>query len=95
VNTVYGVSRLLPPVLSARVRHRAAANLGLQPHFFERAIMYSERQKQILVEITRGLGEGLDTQALAAVAGWRFEPAKKNGQPVAVLINVQVTFRLQ
>ena len=55
MNTVYGPSRLLPPVLSARVRHRAAANLGLQPHFFERAIMYSERQKQILVEITRGL----------------------------------------
>ena len=25
------------------------------PNFFERPIMYSERQKQILVEITRGL----------------------------------------
>lgn len=47
-----------------------------------------------VLEITRGLGEGLDTQALAAVAGWRFKPATKNGQPVAVLINVEVTFRL-
>ena len=47
-----------------------------------------------ILEITRGLGEGLDIQALAAVAGWRFKPALKNGQPVAVLIDVVVSFRL-
>jgi TonB family protein len=58
-------------------------------------IAVNEKGFPEVLEITRGLGEGLDTQALAAVAGWRFEPAKKNGQPVAVLINVQVTFRLQ
>jgi TonB family protein len=48
-----------------------------------------------ILEITRGLGEGMDIQALVAVAGWRFKPALKNGQPVAVLINVEVSFRLQ
>jgi TonB family protein len=47
-----------------------------------------------VLQIIQSLGEGLDTQALAAVAGWRFQPAMKNGQPVAVLINVQVTFHL-
>jgi TonB family protein len=57
-------------------------------------IAVNERGFPEILQITRGLGEGLDVQALAAVAGWRFEPAKKNGQPVAVLINVQVTFRL-
>jgi TonB family protein len=45
-----------------------------------------------VLEVTRGLGEGLDIQALSAVAGWRFNPALKDGQPVAVLINVEVTF---
>ena len=33
-------------------------------------------------------GEGLDIQAWLAVAGWRFHPAKLNGQPVAVQISV-------
>jgi TonB family protein len=48
-----------------------------------------------VLEVIRGLGEGLDTQALATVAGWRFMPAMKNGQPVAVLMSVEVNFRLQ
>jgi TonB family protein len=47
-----------------------------------------------VLEVTRSLSEDLDTQALAAVAQWRFRPAVKDGQPVAVLINVEVTFRL-
>jgi len=47
------------------------------------------------LEITKGLGEGLDLMALTAVAGWTFKPAMKGGEPVAVLINVEVTFRLQ
>jgi protein TonB len=42
----------------------------------------------------KGLGEGLDTQALIAVSDWRFKPAVKDGQPVAVIINVDVNFEL-
>jgi TonB family protein len=37
---------------------------------------------------------GLDEKALEAVRTWRFEPARKDGQPVAVQINVEVIFRL-
>jgi hypothetical protein len=40
------------------------------------------------------LEEGLDTQALLAVASWRFKPAIKDGHPVAVIINVEVNFKL-
>jgi len=47
-----------------------------------------------VLEVVKGLGEGLDTQALRAVADWRFKPALKNGEPVAVAINVEVTFKL-
>ena len=47
-----------------------------------------------VLEIKEGLSDGLDIQAMAAVAGWRFQPAMKDGQPVAVLITVQVEFHL-
>jgi len=40
------------------------------------------------------LGCGLDAQAVRAVEGWRFKPAEKDGQPVAVEIAVEVDFRL-
>ena len=46
------------------------------------------------IRVQRSLGMGLDEKAIAAVSTWRFQPATLNGQPVAVEINVQVSFRL-
>jgi len=46
------------------------------------------------VKVARTLGMGLDQKAIEAVRNWRFEPAKLNGSPVAVQINVEVNFRL-
>ena len=46
------------------------------------------------IRISRSLGLGLDEKAVEAVRQWKFEPARKNGQPVAVQINVEVEFRL-
>ena len=46
------------------------------------------------VRVQRSLGMGLDEKAIAAVRMWRFEPARKNGQPVAVQVNVEVNFQL-
>ena len=46
------------------------------------------------VRVARSAGMGLDEKALEAVRQWRFEPALKDGQPVAVQINVEVNFRL-
>jgi TonB family protein len=40
------------------------------------------------------LGYGLDDQALIAVRRYRFKPAMKNGMPVAVMLSVEVNFRL-
>jgi protein TonB len=58
-------------------------------------VVVDEKGFPEVLEITKGLGEGLDLLALTAVAGWTFKPAMKNGEPVAVLINVEVNFRLQ
>ena len=46
------------------------------------------------LHLMRSLGMGLDDKALEAVRTWRFEPARKDGVPVAVRISVEVNFRL-
>jgi TonB family protein len=46
------------------------------------------------IKIQRSLGMGLDEKAIEAVRQWKFDPARKDGQPVAVQINVEVNFRL-
>jgi len=46
------------------------------------------------IRVSRSLGMGLDEKALEAVRTWRFDPARKNAQAVAVMISVEVTFRL-
>jgi TonB family protein len=46
------------------------------------------------VQVLRSLGLGLDEKAMEAVKQWRFEPAKKDGQNVAVLVSVEVAFHL-
>jgi protein TonB len=44
------------------------------------------------VHVTRGVGMGLDENAVKAVKKYRFKPAMENGKPVAVYLNVQVHF---
>jgi|SRR5579862_1760476 len=46
------------------------------------------------VRVSRSLGMGLDEKAVDAVRKWRFQPAEKDGHPVAVQVNVEVNFRL-
>lgn len=46
------------------------------------------------MRVQRSLGLGLDEKAMEAVKQWKFDPARKDGQPVAVQINVEVNFRL-
>lgn len=45
-------------------------------------------------KVLRSLDEGLDANAIAAVKTWRFEPARKDGEPVAVSARIEVNFRL-
>jgi len=43
--------------------------------------------------VIKGLGYGLDEQAVAAVNQYRFKPAMKDGKPVPVMIKVEVNFK--
>jgi TonB family protein len=49
------------------------------------------------IEITKSLDAkyGLDTQAVAALSQWRFEPGLKDGKPVPVRVTVEMRFTLK
>jgi len=47
------------------------------------------------VRVLRGLGSGLDENAISAVRGWQFAPAKGAAErPMASWIKVEAVFRL-
>jgi TonB family protein len=46
------------------------------------------------IKVIRALGKGLDAKAIEAVSKWKFQPAMRNGQAVAVLIEVEAQFRI-
>ena len=46
------------------------------------------------IRVTHAVGLGLDDKAMEAVRQWRFKPGMKDGEPVAVQINVETSFHL-
>ena len=46
------------------------------------------------ISITNPLGMGLDEQAVEKLETWRFQPATRDGEPVAVELSVEVSFHL-
>ncbi len=46
------------------------------------------------VRVIRGVGMGLDEKAVEAVRQYKFRPAKENGKPVLVELNVEVNFQI-
>jgi protein TonB len=47
------------------------------------------------VKLLQGLGAGLDQRASEAVRQWRFNPARRYGVPVDVIVEVAVEFKLR
>lgn len=48
----------------------------------------------IAPHIRRPMGLGLDEKAIAAVQKWKFKPATRNGEPVAVEMGIEVQFNI-
>lgn len=48
-----------------------------------------------ILSVVRGLGYGLDENAIEALRKWRFRPGMRNGEPVDVALNIEVNFNLR
>lgn len=46
------------------------------------------------MKVVRGLGLGLDDQAMKAISQWKFNPGTVQGEPVPVMATIEVNFRL-
>jgi TonB family protein len=46
------------------------------------------------LRVERTLDPGLDQKALDAISAWRFQPATKNGKPIAVKATIEINFKL-
>jgi len=44
--------------------------------------------------VKQAAGQGLDEKAIEAASQWKFEPADRGGEPVAVYIEMEIAFRL-
>jgi TonB family protein len=76
------------------------------PHYSEKARILKYQGTVILMLIVdsngevvdardvKPLGLGLDENAIATVRTWKFNPATRDGAPVKVHVNVEVTFRM-
>jgi periplasmic protein TonB len=85
---------------------RPAVLYSVEPEYSEEArkarfqgvvvlsVVIDERGVPTNFKILQPLGLGLDEKAVEAVRQWRFKPALRNGKPVAVQAQVDVTFRL-
>jgi TonB family protein len=58
------------------------------------AIVRKDGSLEVL-KLVRGLGLGLDESAITALKQWRFRPGMKDGVPVDVALNVEVSFTLR
>jgi TonB family protein len=67
------------------VKYQGVAILGL---------VVNAEGKPIKVRVVTPLGAGLDAKAVHAVESWKFEPARRNNQPTAMDIMVEVDFHL-
>lgn len=46
------------------------------------------------IHVVKGIDPGLDLNAVEAVSKWKFKPGTKDGEPVAVRVNIEMNFRL-
>jgi protein TonB len=47
------------------------------------------------VKVTQSLDEELDQEAVKAARQWKFQPGTKDGKPVAVQVDIEMTFTLK
>jgi len=67
---------------------------ALESESGERLLIEAAQRDPARFRVVRSLGLRLDEKAIEAVRKWSFEPAMRDGQPVAVQVHVEVSFHL-
>ena len=94
---VYRVGNgVAPPVLLSKVEpeYSDPARLAKLQGSVMLAVVVGEDGAARNLRVIKSLGLGLDENALAAVANWRFTPGTRADVPVAVQATIEVNFRL-
>ncbi|MGB6943640.1 MAG: TonB family protein [Bryobacteraceae bacterium] len=90
------LAHIHPPSLASKVEPEysgEARNARVEGAVILRLVVASDGKPKE-VTVVRGLGMGLDENAINAVSNWRFHPGTKDGTPVNVRIQIEVNFRL-
>lgn len=59
------------------------------------AIVVNKKGDVVDAKVVKGIGYGLDENAIIAVKEWKYKPAEKDGEPVAVKMEVTMDFYLR
>jgi TonB family protein len=78
-----------PPLYSDEARRR-----GIEGVVLARASVNSDGRVSG-ARVTKGLGSGLDQNALVALRQWRFHPGSRNGVAVAMNVEIDIAFTLR
>ena len=87
-----------PPVLVKRVEARyteGAMRRKVQGVVKLQIVVTAKGTVRDDVKVTQSLDEELDQQAIIAVKQWEFKPGTKDGVAVAVMVNVELSFKLK
>ncbi|MFO7692442.1 MAG: energy transducer TonB [Vicinamibacterales bacterium] len=77
-----------------RGRHRRDA-LGQGTVALEAVVLPSGRVGDVRVIRSLDRKHGLDEEAIIAVERWRFRPGRFDGEPVRVIVRIDMTFKLK
>jgi periplasmic protein TonB len=81
--------------IQSQIRYpEIARRAGIEGRVFVQFVV-DEQGNVVDPVVTRGLGAGLDEEAIRAVSQARFRPGMQRGQPVRVRMSLPITFRLR
>jgi TonB family protein len=97
--SIAGLSRsstITPPILISKVEpsySEEAQQAGIEGTVILKADVWADGFAHNF-RVVQSVGHGLDEKAIEAVSKWRFQPGTKDGKPVAVVSQFEVSFKL-
>ena len=82
------------PIFQAEPEYSEEARLAKYQGSVVLQVIVNEKGEPTGARVVRKLGQGLDEKAIEAIQKWRFNPGMKDGEPVPVIVTIEVPFRL-